>query len=246
MWYLSPKYGRQLLHTAFIHEWVNWICWACVTDAPSAPSAPSSPGAIRARSRVRARARRHAHHPAEQGGAKRRRCASALALAPHFLTPIPDTLHMPDRQAPAAHTPKLDAASLNAFLARAFPHSQAQERAHVDAVASGEVLMSREPTLNNLRPGGIVSGPTLMALADATAYMAVLAHIGEVAMAVTSALNYQFLQACPRETVRARGTLLKLSSRQAVVDVRIFVDSLPGEVGQAIVTYAIPRPAQKN
>jgi uncharacterized protein (TIGR00369 family) len=131
-------------------------------------------------------------------------------------------------------------------LARAFPHSQAQERAHVDAVASGEVLMSREPTLNNLRPGGIVSGPTLMALADATAYMAVLAHIGEVAMAVTSALNYQFLQACPRETVRARGTLLKLSSRQAVVDVRIFVDSLPGEVGQAIVTYAIPRPAQKN
>ena len=139
-----------------------------------------------------------------------------------------------------AYHPLLDAPTLNAFLARAFPHS-AGELALVDAVAPGEVLMSREPTPSSLRPGGIVSGPTLMALADAAAYMAVLAHIGEVAMAVTSALNYQFLQACPRETVRARGTLLKLSSRQAVVDVRIFVDSLPHDVGQAVVTYAIPR-----
>ena len=149
---------------------------------------------------------------------------------------------MPDRE---AYSIQLDAPALNAFLARAFPHS-AGELARVDAVAPGEVLLSREPTLGSLRPGGIVSGPTLMALADTAAYMAVLAHIGEVAMAVTSALNYQFLQACPRETLRARGTLLKLSSRQAVVDVRIFVDSLAHDVGQAVVTYAIPRVGTKR
>jgi acyl-coenzyme A thioesterase PaaI-like protein len=41
--------------------------------------------------------------------------------------------------------------------------------------------------------------------------------------------------------VRARASLIKLGRRQAVVDVHLFVDSVAGSVGQAIVTYAIPR-----
>ena len=140
-----------------------------------------------------------------------------------------------------AYQPKMDEAALNDFLGRAFPHSPREDLARIDRVAPAEVLLSREPGLAQLRPGGIVSGPTLMALADVAAYAAVLAHIGEVAMAVTSSLNYQFLQPCPQETVRARASLIKLGRRQAVVDVHLFVDSVAGSVGQAIVTYAIPR-----
>ncbi|ARU04519.1 hypothetical protein CCO03_07360 [Comamonas serinivorans] len=157
-------------------------------------------------------------------------------------SPAPAVAARPTARA-EGYQPVLDAAALNAFMARAFPHGPREHLARVDQVAPGEVLLSREPGLEHLRPGGIVSGPTLMALADAAAYVAVLAHVGEVAMAVTSALNYQFLQACPQETVRARASLIKLGRRQAVVDVRLFVDSLRHDVGQAVVTYAIPAAA---
>lgn len=146
---------------------------------------------------------------------------------------------MPDRD---AYTVAMDAPALNAFLARAFPHATPEDLARIDRVSPGEVLLSRSPGVANLRPGGIVSGPTLMGLADVAAYAAVLAHIGEIAMAVTSSLNYQFLQPCPHETIRAQARLLKLSRRQAVVDVHILADSVTGSIGQAIVTYAIPRP----
>ena len=137
-------------------------------------------------------------------------------------------------------SPVLDAAALNAFLARAFPQTVEAERGVVERVVPGEAVVRMEPGVRHLRPGGIVSGPTLMGLTDVAAYAVILAHIGEVAMAVTSALNYQFLRPCPHEPVRAAASLVKLGKRQAVVDVRLYVESVTGPVGQAIVTYAIP------
>lgn len=137
-------------------------------------------------------------------------------------------------------TPLLDPPALNAFLARAFPQAVEAERGVVERVAPGEAVVRMEPGARHLRPGGIVSGPTLMGLTDVAAYAVVLAHIGEVAMAVTSALNYQFLRPCPHEPVRAHASLIKLGKRQAVIDVRLMVASVAGPVGQAIVTYAIP------
>ena len=137
-------------------------------------------------------------------------------------------------------TVKLDGDALNAFLGRAFPYSPREGIATVDRVVPGEVWTSLMPGATHLRPGGIVSGPTLMSLTDTAAYAVVLAHIGEVAMAVTSSLNYQFLRPCPNETVRAHASLIKLGRRQAFIDVRLYVDSLTTPVGQAIVTYAIP------
>lgn len=141
---------------------------------------------------------------------------------------------------PMTPEPLLEPPALNAFLDRAFPESAPEERGRVERVAPGEAWVALEPTLRHLRPGGIVSGPTLMGLADVAAYAVILAHIGEVAMAVTSALNYQFLRPCPHEIVRAHASFVKLGKRQAVVDVRLYADSVDGPVGQAIVTYAIP------
>ncbi len=44
-----------------------------------------------------------------------------------------------------------------------------------------------------IRPGGTLSGPTMMALADGAAWMVTLARIGPVALAVTSNLTISFL-----------------------------------------------------
>ena len=46
----------------------------------------------------------------------------------------------------------------------------------------------------DLRPGGTVSGPTMMALADTALYVALLREIGLVSLAVTTSLNFNFLR----------------------------------------------------
>ena len=46
----------------------------------------------------------------------------------------------------------------------------------------------------SVRPGGTISGPTMMALADFAMYVAVLAAIGPVPLAVTINLNINFLR----------------------------------------------------
>src|SRR6266576_3391804 len=56
----------------------------------------------------------------------------------------------------------------------------------------------------SLRPGGTISGPTMMALADFAMYVAVLAAIGPVPLAVTINLNINFLRKpAPRDLVAA-------------------------------------------
>jgi uncharacterized protein (TIGR00369 family) len=140
----------------------------------------------------------------------------------------------------AAAAIMMDVDALNAFLGQAFPESSRDSRGLVIDVAPGRVRTALTPGPANLRPGGIVSGPTQMALADTAAYALVLAHIGPVAMAVTSSLSYQFLRACPVGTLYADASLLKLGRRLVVSDVRLWVDDETRPVGQASVTYALP------
>src|SRR3546814_8491581 len=93
----------------------------------------------------------------------------------------------------------MDADALNAFMAEAFPQSEPGSRGHVVSAVPGHIQARLDPTDKALRPGGLISGPTQMGFADMVAYALVLAHIGPVAMAVTSALNYQFLRPCRPE-----------------------------------------------
>lgn len=135
----------------------------------------------------------------------------------------------------------MNAAELSAFFATAFPGGKgdihAEERF---TVAPGFVRVAFDPDEGSLRPGGIVSGPTQMGLADRAAYAVILAHIGPVAMAVTSNLNFSFLRAVAFRRVHADAVLLKLGKRLATVDVRLWQDDTANVVGQATVTYAIP------
>ncbi len=142
--------------------------------------------------------------------------------------------------APSADQLRMDAAALDAFLDAAFPGSSNDRRGTVTHAAPGEVRLELASRDHHLRPGGLVSGPTQMALADTAAYAMVLAHIGPVAMAVTSALSYHFLRPCLPGTIAAEARLLRLGKRLAVVEVRLFSGDDPRPAGQATVTYAIP------
>jgi acyl-coenzyme A thioesterase PaaI-like protein len=83
-------------------------------------------------------------------------------------------------------TLRMDAAGLNAFLLRAFPEADPESMPRVTSMSPGRVMLTMPTASRNLRPGGVISGPTLMSLSDTAAYALVLAHIGEVAMAVTT------------------------------------------------------------
>ncbi|WP_425995014.1 PaaI family thioesterase [Caulobacter sp. DWR1-3-2b1] len=135
---------------------------------------------------------------------------------------------------------KLNAEALNAFLRRAFPEGDARQMPSVVEVAEGRVLMKVGFESRQLRPGGLISGPTQMALADTAAYALVLAHIGEVAMAVTTSLTIHFLRGCKPGDLYAEATLLKLGRRIATADILIWTESRERAAAKATVAYAIP------
>ena len=93
------------------------------------------------------------------------------------------------------------------------------------------------------RPGGTISGPTMMALADFAMYVAVLAAIGPVPLAVTINLNINFLRKPAQRDLIAEARLLKLGRRLATGEVTIRSDGTERPVAHATSTYSIPRPA---
>jgi uncharacterized protein (TIGR00369 family) len=103
-------------------------------------------------------------------------------------------------------------------------------------------VLARVPFHNKLvRPGGTLSGPTIMALADAAMFAVVLGRLGRVEMAVTSNLNINFLVKPKPVDLLAEATILRLSRRQAVCEVAVF--SLGSEdelVAHVTGTYSLP------
>lgn len=127
---------------------------------------------------------------------------------------------------------------LNAFLAQAFP--QGTLPMQVTAADDHGVELVQPFDAMHLRPGGTVSGPTLMTLADTTAYVAVVARIGPEFLTVTSHLAIDFLRKPPPAGLRATGEVLKLGRRQAVVSIRIHSQQADELVAYSTCTYALP------
>lgn len=135
--------------------------------------------------------------------------------------------------------PVLTADDLAQFFAEAFPGHQPDPDQFV-RIEPGFMRIRQIPDPSQLRPGGIVSGPTQMALADRIAYAVILAHIGLVPMAVTSNLNMSFLRGVRAETFYADAWLIKLGRRLATADVKLWQDEESVVLAQSTVTYAIP------
>ena len=92
----------------------------------------------------------------------------------------------------------------------------------------------------SVRPGGTISGPTMMALADFAMYVAVLAAIGPVPLAVTINLNINFLRKAGPCDLLAEARLLKLGKRLATGEVTICSQGETEPVAHVTSTYLIP------
>lgn len=136
------------------------------------------------------------------------------------------------------YQPVMDAATLRQYVAEVFP--QAGSRWSVSALGPGTVSVTMAVSDRSLRPGGTISGPTMFFLADVTAYVLILAHIGRVELAVTTNLNINFLNRPPLGDLIAHGRLIKLGKRLAVCEVHLHAEADDTMVAQATATYSIP------
>lgn len=96
-----------------------------------------------------------------------------------------------------------------------------------------------------LRPGGTLSGPAMMTLADAAMYAAVLARLGRVEMALTQNLNINFLARPKPADLLAEAEVLKLGRRTVALDVKIYSAGSPDVVAHATGTYSLPPPGRE-
>ncbi|GLS43026.1 PaaI family thioesterase [Methylobacterium brachythecii] len=127
------------------------------------------------------------------------------------------------------------------FLDREFPQMNDGGRSyHLEAVGPLTARMRLDHHERFLRPGGTISGPAMMALADYALYAAILANLGPVALAVTTSLNFNFLRKPGMEGLIAECSLMKLGRRLAVGDVRITTRGSDDLVCHATGTYSIP------
>ncbi len=136
---------------------------------------------------------------------------------------------------------KMTAAEVDAFLEREFPQiHHGGKTYHVEAVGPLSARMRCDYHEKLIRPGGTISGPTMMALADLALYVAILAQIGPVGLAVTTSLSFNFLRKPGQTDLIGECRLLKLGKRLAVGEVAIYSDGNPDMVCHATGTYAIP------
>lgn len=129
---------------------------------------------------------------------------------------------------------------LNALMGREFTGSDAAS-GPVMSLAPGRISVMQPYAPGMLRPGELIAGPVMMSLADTAAYMLILAHVGPELMAVTTALNINFLRGAKKGDVHADARLMTLGRRSAVCDVRIWTESPERPAAQATVTYARAR-----
>jgi uncharacterized protein (TIGR00369 family) len=130
---------------------------------------------------------------------------------------------------------------LERFLTAEFPQVfHPASGLSIEAVWNGGGRVRQAYSDGSVRPGGTISGPTMMALADFAMYVAVLAAIGPVPLAVTTNLNINFLRKPARCDLVAEARLLKLGKRLAVGEVTIRSDGETEPVAHATSTYSIP------
>ncbi|MEM7154420.1 MAG: PaaI family thioesterase [Myxococcota bacterium] len=134
---------------------------------------------------------------------------------------------------------RMDIGALDQFLDEAFPQARTSGF-EIDTLDEEHIVLRLPAGKQHLRPGGTVNGPVIMMLADLATYLLVLAHLGPVALAVTTSLNINFMRKPKPGELLAEGRLLKMGKRIVVADVRISGASTKKMYAQATVTYSLP------
>ena len=126
---------------------------------------------------------------------------------------------------------------ISEFMAKEFP----QCKTIIEEVGDRGSIVRQHIGIDELRPGGTVSGPVLMMVADTALYVAILGEIGIVALAVTTSFNINFIRK-PTSNCDVLGVckLLKVGKSLAVGEVTLYSEGNSEPVAHAVGTYSIP------
>src|SRR3954447_19578679 len=134
---------------------------------------------------------------------------------------------------------KMTVSEVETFLLTEFPQAFKAGDISIESADGATCLLRQRYTM--LRPGGTVSGPMLMALADFAMYVVLLSAIGPIGLAVTVNLTINFLRkGLPGQDVLAAARLLKVGKRLAVGEVSLLSGTSPDPIAHATSTYSIP------
>lgn len=134
---------------------------------------------------------------------------------------------------------KIDKAGMMPLIDEVFP--QVSGMFAIDHLEPGRIVLRLLADERHLRPGGTVSGPAMFSLADCAAYMLTMAHIGPVALAVTTSATMDFMRKpAAGADVLCEARLLKLGKLLSVCDMLLFAEGEDKPVARASMTYAIP------
>ena len=126
------------------------------------------------------------------------------------------------------------------FIKTEFP----QSKCIIDAVGNRSATIRHNIGEAELRPGGTVSGPVMMFVADVALYIAILGEIGIVPLTVTTSLNFNFLRKpAADKAIIGVCKLIKLGRTLAIGEVSIYSEGNLDMVAHAVGTYAIPKAA---
>lgn len=110
----------------------------------------------------------------------------------------------------------------------------------IERVNYGDVRVRKAFHEDHLRPGGTVSGPTMMELADFAMYVAVFSAVGPQPLAVTTNLNINFLRKPAAADLIAEARLMKVGKRLAVGEVSLYSKGDSEPVAHVTSTYSLP------
>lgn len=137
--------------------------------------------------------------------------------------------------------PALAVEDLRRLLSADFPEMfSAQGGLSILEIWQGGSRVRKAFAPHSIRPGGTISGPIMMSLADATMYIAVLGSIGWRPLAVTTNFHINFLRRPSPGALEAECRLLKLGKRLAVGEIWVHSEAEADPVAHASATYSIP------
>jgi uncharacterized protein (TIGR00369 family) len=129
---------------------------------------------------------------------------------------------------------------VNRFLLAEFPGTANM----CESVGPGWAVARIAAGEGHLRPGGIISGPTVFGACDAALYYACFTVLGIEPMALTSELSIRFLRPARGTELRARATLHHAGQRSIIGSVVAWTEDPDRPIAVAQGTYVRPKPSQ--
>lgn len=153
-----------------------------------------------------------------------------------------ETKSPPQSARPLTDAARLTLAEVDELMGQHFPQvGRGGKLILIDRVAINAARVRLPASDDHLRPGGTISGPAMVLLADVGIYVAILATLGTPALqAVTTSLNINFLKRPEPGTLIADVKLIKVGRRLAVGEAALYDADETTMLAHATATYALP------